>query len=349
MTSMSPRLAPLTLAALGLIGATAQAQTSPLSFYGTVDLGVGKLASQPPGPPNAPVTSVTGVHNGGVQTSYFGLRGTEDLGDGLKAKFQMEAFIRADTGAAGRFNPPGPPQDPFWSRSSWVGLEGGFGELRLGNNTNPAWLANVFTSAMGSNSLFSPSFRQQYNGSTRGYMAQDTGLPNSLSYSSPNLAGTVVTINVQAAEGSGSGNNVNASVVHRSGPLLLAAAGARVQHVPSPDPAGTLDEQFVMLGAAYDLKVVKLFAQYTDFKDKLGNIQIKTPHLGLTAPLGSGQLQLAWAEGKTSGAASGKRTTTSAGYVHSLSRRTQLYLMVGTDKLPVGTAKSYVTGIRHTF
>jgi len=348
---MSPRLAPLTLAALGLIGASAQAQTqtSSLSFYGTVDLGVGKLASQPPGPPNAPISSVTGVHNGGVQTSYFGLRGTEDLGDGLKAKFQLEAFIRADTGTPGRFNPPGPPQDPFWSRSSWVGLEGGFGELRIGLNTNPAWLAHVFTSAMGGNSLFSPSFRQQYNGSTRGYMAQDTGLPNSLSYSSPNMGGTVVTVNVQMAEGSGSGNNLNASVVHRSGPLLLAAGGARIQHAPSPDPAGTLDEQFVMLGASYDLKMVKLFAQYTDFSDKLANVKIKTPHLGLTAPLGSGQFQLAWAEGKTTGAANGKRTTTSAGYLHSLSRRTQLYLMASNDKVSVGTAKSYIAGIRHTF
>jgi predicted porin len=221
--------------------------------------------------------------------------------------------------------------------------------LRLGNNTNPAWLANVFTSAMGGNSLFSPSFRQQYNGSTRGYMAQDTGVPNSLSYSSPNLAGTVATFNVQAAEGSGSGSNLNASVVHRSGPLLLAVAGARVQHVPPPDPAGVLDEQFVMLGAKYDLKVVTLFAQYTDFKDKLANIKIRTPHIGLTAPVGTGQVQLAWAEGKTSGAASGKRTTASAGYVHPLSRRTQLYLMVGTDKVSTGTAKSYVTGIRHTF
>jgi predicted porin len=346
---MSPRLSHLTLAVIGLIGASAQAQTTPLSLYGTVDLAVGKLSSQPPGPPNASVTSVNGVHNGGMQTSYFGVRGTEDLGDGMKAKFQLESFIRADTGASGRFGPPGPPQDPFWSRAAWVGLEGGFGELRLGNNANPAWLANVFTSAMGGNSLFSPSFRQQYNGSTRGYMGQDTGLTNSLSYSSPNLAGTVVTVNVQAAEGSGSGNNLNGSVVHRSGPLLLAAAGARVQHVPAPDPAGTLDEQFVMLGASYDLKVVTLFAQYTDFKDKLGNLKIKTPHIGLSAPVGPGQVQLAWAEGKTSGAASGKRTTISAGYVHPLSRRTQLYLMVGTDKVSVGTAKSYVTGIRHTF
>lgn len=349
---MNPRISSITLAALGLIAGAAQAQapsTGSVSVYGTLDVGVGSLESQPPGPPTAPITTVRGVHNGGVQFSYLGFRGAEDLGGGMKAKFQFESFIRADTGASGRFNPPGPPQDPLWSRSSWVGVEGGFGELRLGNNSNPAWLAHLFTSAMGGNSIFSPSFRQQYNGSTRGYMAQDTALPNSLSYATPNLGGTVVTTTVQASETSGLSSNINLSAVHRSGPLLLAVAGARVKHAPSPDPSGALDERFVMVGGSYDLQVVRLFAQYTNHKDGLANLTTKTPHVGLTAPVGVGQVQLAWAEGKTSGAASSKRTTTSAGYIHPLSKRTELYLMLASDKLPVGTAQNYMAGIRHTF
>lgn len=221
--------------------------------------------------------------------------------------------------------------------------------MRLGNNSNPAWLANIFTSAMGGNSIFSPSFRQQYNGSTRGYMAQDTALPNSISYATPNLGGTVVTANVQASEASGLGSNINLSAVHRSGPLLLAIAGARVKHTPAPDPVGAQDERFVMIGGSYDLQVVRLFAQYTDHKDGLANRTTKTPHIGVTAPVGVGQIQLAWAQGKTSGAASSKRTTTSAGYVHSLSKRTELYLMLASDKLPVGTAQNYMAGIRHAF
>jgi predicted porin len=348
---MNPRISYITLAALGLIAGAAQAQTptSSVSVYGTIDVGVGSLESQPPGPPNVPISTVRGVHNGGVVFSYLGFRGTEDLGGGLKAKFQLESFIRADTGASARFNPPGPPQDPFWSRAAWVGLEGGFGDVRLGLNTNPAWLAHIFTSAMGGNSIFSPSFRHQYNGSTRGYMAQDTALPNSVSYATPILGGTVATVNVQASEAAGLGTNVNLSAVHRSGPLLLAVAGGRVKHAPSPDPAGAQDERFVMIGGSYDLQVVRLFAQYTDHKDGLANLKTKTPHIGLTAPVGTGQIQLAWAESKTSGAASSKRTTTSAGYVHPLSKRTELYVMVANDRVPVGTAQSYMAGIKHSF
>lgn len=330
-------------------GGSALAQTTPLAIYGTVDLAIGSLESQPPGPPNAPITRVRGVHNGAMQTSYFGLRGTEDLGGGLKARFQLESFMQVDTGQSGRFNTP-TTNDSFWSRSAWVGLEGGFGEVRLGNNTNPAWLANVFTSAMGSNSIFSPSFRQQYNGSTRGSMALDTALPNSISYSTPRLGGAVATLAVQARENRGTGANIVANVVYRGGPMLLALALGKTEHLPPPDPDAPVEEDFVMLGGSYDFKVVRLFGQYTHYKDNAADLTIKTPHLGLTAPVGAdGEVQLAWARAKHSGANTSTRTTTSAGYVHRLSRRTNLYAMFANDKLPVGTATSYALGIRHTY
>jgi predicted porin len=336
---------------LGLLGcmSAAQAQSTGVQIYGTVDLAVGRLESQAPGAPNAPITRVNGVHSGGVQTSYFGIRGTEDLGDGLKAKFALEAFFRADTGTSGRFGPPGPPQDPYFSRASWVGLEGGFGEVRAGLNSNPAWLAMVFSSAMGSNSLFSPSFRQQYNGSTRASHGLDTGLPNSISYTTPTWGGLAGTLALQAAEGGVGTSNTIANLVYRAGPLLLTAGYASTGHEPPPEPAALQNQNWYLLGGSYDFKVVKLFGQYTDFKDDLAGLQIKTPHLGLTAPLGNGELQVAWARAKNSGSSTASRTTTSLGYIHNLSRRTSLYGILSSDKLPVGTATSTVVGMRHTF
>jgi predicted porin len=350
-----------TLGLAGLIGAAqAQpgppgggAQTTSIQLYGTIDVAVGQLASQPPGAPNAPITKITGVHNGGATTSFWGFRGQEALGGGLLAKFQLESFVRVDTGAPGRFNPPGPAQDPFFSRSAWVGLQGSFGELRLGVNTNPAWLSNVFSSSMGSNSLFSPSFRQQYNGSTRGYMNLDTGLPNSISYSTPNMGGVMGTLVVQAKEASPGGNNYSGNLVYRGGPAMLTAAFTNSKHVPPPDAAAAWDESMYLLGGSYDFKVVKLFGQYTNHEETIAGVTTdrKTPHLGLTAPLGGGELQLAWARQKTStGAVSNTRTTTSLGYIYNLSRRTHLYGMVASDRVPVvGTANSYIVGVRHSF
>lgn len=338
-------LAAAMAATLALAGSPVHAQ---VQLYGTVDVAVGTLASQPPGAPNAPITKIKGVHNGGVQTSYFGFRGTEDLGGGLKASFQLESFMRVDSGTNGRFGPL-PVQDPFFSRASWVGLQGDFGDIKLGNVANPAWLAMVFSSAMGSNSIFSPGFRQQYNGSTRGNNGLDTSLPNSIAYTTPRLGGMVGTLVYQAKEGPLGGNNFNASVVYRDGPLLLTAATARVRHAPPPDTPAAQDETLTMVGGSYDFKAVKLFAQYSTLKNDLARTKDKMPHIGLTAPLGSGELQLAWASDRTSGATNTTRKTTSLSYIHNLSKRTSVYGMAASDKLPVGTANSYVVGVRHTF
>ena len=111
-------------AATAITSLTCHAQ-SQVQIYGTIDAAVGRIETQPPGAPAAPILSVTGVHNGGLQTSYFGFRGTEDLGGGLKAKFQLEGFLRADTGQSGRFDAsPTSGADNLWSRESYVGLGG---------------------------------------------------------------------------------------------------------------------------------------------------------------------------------------------------------------------------------
>jgi len=329
--------------------APALAQDTAVQLYGTIDLAVGQLEQQPPGPPNAAITRVRGVHNGGVTTSFFGIRGVEDLGGGLKAKFQLESWLRADTGASARFNPPGPPQDPFWSRSAWVAVEGGFGEVMLGTFINPTFLASAFTGAMNFNSIFSPGVRQQYAGGTRGYADVDTRLHNAVQYTTPRLGGATAALAVQAGEGSGTGPNYFGNVVYRSGPLLLALGVSKVEHQPPPDPASALDQELIVLGGSYDLNVVKLFAQYTNFENQQANLKVRTPQFGLTAPIGLGELQLAWGRSEFSGSSTDTRTTTSMIYFYNLSRRTGLYGGVAADKVNVGTAESYLLGVRHMF
>ncbi len=56
--------------------------------------------------------------------SRFGFKGTEDLGGGLKAGFQLESGFNSDTGASAA---------TFFGRQSEVNLSGGFGTVRLGN------------------------------------------------------------------------------------------------------------------------------------------------------------------------------------------------------------------------
>jgi predicted porin len=88
----------------------------------------------------------TGLFDGGVSNSRFGLKGSEDLGGGLKAVFTLEQGFSLDTGAAGTVPArgswideeeyvPGSASGAF-SREATVGLQGNFGTVKLGKQYN---------------------------------------------------------------------------------------------------------------------------------------------------------------------------------------------------------------------
>jgi predicted porin len=357
-TTMRTRYSALPLgAALALMACATQAQ---VQLYGSVDASVGTVSVQPPGAPNAPIVKTTGVQSGSLQTSYFGVRGSEDLGGGLTAKFVLESFFRVDTGATGRFDGnPTSTGDLMWSRQAFVGLAGPLGEVRLGTNDNPVFVTMLLTNAMGTNSSFSPSFRQLFNSGARGLLEADTAMVNSVRYISPRLGGVELNAEVSPDEGRGSANYA-ANLIYVNGPLLLSAATLHVGHAPPPASTTLLVPPFVpldtrrdqtthMLGGAYSVGPVRVFGQYTHVRNARTGTTDKMPDVGVTARWGNGELQLAVGQDKTSGTVTARRTTRSLGYVYDLSRRTALYTFAMADKVRVGTATSYVVGMRHRF
>ena len=103
------------LFALAIVSAASAASAqSSLTLYGVVDASVESVKAG---------DTVTRVTSDNLASSRFGLKGTEDLGGGLKAVFNLEAALKTDTGAA---------DSAFFGRQAWVGVSGGFGELRLG-------------------------------------------------------------------------------------------------------------------------------------------------------------------------------------------------------------------------
>ena len=81
-------------AALMALGASARAQDS-VNVYGSLD--VGAYSKQLSGE-----TRTKTLTSGILNASRWGVRGSEDLGDGLRARFDMSSYIRVDTGEAGR-------------------------------------------------------------------------------------------------------------------------------------------------------------------------------------------------------------------------------------------------------
>jgi predicted porin len=113
----------LTIAAALCAAASAMAQTS-VTLYGIVDVsarhGSGLTGTNGRSPGNT-----TSVASGVGPTSRWGVRGTEDLGDGLRALFNLESGISVDTGANANAT-------SYFDRVSIVGLAGRWGTVTMG-------------------------------------------------------------------------------------------------------------------------------------------------------------------------------------------------------------------------
>ena len=111
----------LVVAALATLASSAAFAQSSVTIYGRLNMTVERQ--------DLNGTKLTKMEN---NASRIGFKGTEDLGGGLKAGFQIEHGFSPDTGAA---------PAPFWGRQSEANLSGGFGTIRLGTFTSEAYFA----------------------------------------------------------------------------------------------------------------------------------------------------------------------------------------------------------------
>ena len=114
-------------AVLALVSTTSALAQSSVTLYGIVDAAVSYTTKQAATPGGPSVGSVTKIDAGQLATSRWGMRGSEDLGGGLKANFTLEGTIANDTGAGG-----GGGTSTLFDRAAIVGVSGGFGALTLG-------------------------------------------------------------------------------------------------------------------------------------------------------------------------------------------------------------------------
>jgi predicted porin len=142
-------------------------------------------------------------------SSRIGFMGTEDLGGGLKAGFQIEHGFDATTGQAG---------SAFWGRQSEVNLGGSFGTVRLGRFTSEAYYATA-------------DYVSLHNHDT-GDSADAFYLPisaitdrnrNKVGYRSPDLNGLVLHAAIGLKEGTDTDQLYDLAAQYDQGPLHLGA------------------------------------------------------------------------------------------------------------------------------
>ncbi len=140
---MNKKLIALAVAGASLAPVVASAQTAnPVTLYGRVCAMVENVKAD--GGSATPLPSRNRVSD--FCPSFIGVRGTEDIGGGLKAFFQMEYGFRVDDNVAGN-------QTPFSGRNSGVGLQGAFGSVLLGRWDTPWKTATIQIDPYGDTTL----------------------------------------------------------------------------------------------------------------------------------------------------------------------------------------------------
>ena len=109
--------------ALCLAGASAGA-LADATIYGTFNAALESVSAT--GATAGSASDVRQTQRVTSNTSKIGFKGQEDLGNGVKALWQVEQEVSIDDGGA---------RKGAWAgRNSFVGLEGGFGKVLLGNH-----------------------------------------------------------------------------------------------------------------------------------------------------------------------------------------------------------------------
>lgn len=253
------------LAVLAASGASF-AQSS-VSVYGLLDIWGGTLKNELGVAVLAGDKSVFGVEgaaavgsltqtvlaSGGVNTSRWGLKGSEDLGGGLKANFQLEQGFALDSGAAGTSTSKTVSQ--AFDRQSWVGLSGGFGEVQLGKT----WSAYDDVSGASDAVFDSALAPMNHVFASTGYTDR---LTNSLKYVTPTVGGFAGAVSYALGENKTaalSATSITAfNVTYGAGPVAVQFG----YQVEGTNVAGDSDVKFMRLGGSYDLGVATLKANY---------------------------------------------------------------------------------------
>lgn len=298
--------------ALGLLAISAcglSAAQSTVTLYGVADVALSKttgLATQ--------LVSGATQNNG---SSRWGMRGTEDLGGGLKAGFNFEAQVSLLNGAGG---------SNVFARAANMSLSGGFGTVKVGRTLTPSWHGSMAWELTSSANYSVVNSQFGYGGLNSRHDAE-------VSYTSPNWNGLSMTVGHIFAPNNNNVAKNDLNVIYRSGPLSAALVYNKL------DNKG----KNLSLGAAYNFGSFKLAGS---LQDATGANLGKGFTVGGSLPLGNLSLTLDVARDTRN-----KDTNTLLEAKYALSKRTSVYgvlLHNGAGKA-AQTVRSTVVGLRHNF
>jgi predicted porin len=369
----------LALAVLSAFAGVASAQSS-ITLYGRVDAGYTRF--DPKNGNTSDISATSGLAAGNLGGNRWGIRGSEDLGGGLKGVFVLESGFGLDDGTSGQGG-------RLFGRQAYMGVTGGWGGLVMGR------LA-AFSSGTGDFDKFGSLDPFRTGAGILGFQkvmgsANSLRLDNAIAYVTPNMggfsAGAGYTFRLSGQEiVGGSGNNNNGYVTYinfSAGPFYgVVTYDAFELGEVANDPK----QKHLQIGASWDFKFMKLSAAYADESNQYAagpaGVGFAGTVLGTTNSTGTQTLQANGADAQalafgitvpfgahsirgayhmrdvdsTATTGEAERTGWSLGYEYALSRRTTFYVYYGdvSDKKAYkignwGGATQGFLGLSHAF
>ncbi|MBP7647987.1 MAG: porin [Comamonas sp.] len=297
----------LMLAVLAVCGTSAALAQSSVNLYGRINT---TIENQKLG--NASATGMV------TNSSFIGFKGVEDLGNGLKAGFVLEANFNSDDGA-GPLN---------FKRNSEVNLSGGFGMLRLGSFDPYSYTVTADTISMHNHDTGTSADMLYFGAAGRG---------NTIAYRTPDIAGFNAEVQYRFGEKAGApttedkgGWDLGAN--YANGPLGLGF-GYSQQKLNDLVAGGNEKESQFALRGSYAIGDLTLGAYYQKQKAEEAGIKSKRDAYRLAAMYTIGASELHANVGratkvKVGGTKVGDSATQwTLAYNYNLSKRTKVYAL----------------------
>lgn len=350
------------LAAVALLGAFAgSAFAADVTLYGVVDEGF-LYTHKDADKTDTDAVDKFELRNGIQAGSRWGLKGTEDLGNGLKVGFILESGFNADDGTQS-------VSGTLFNREASLNVMGPFGQLSLGKigaitQGTSSW------GKVGAVSAFGTSYGAANVANATNVFAATVGvMDNTIAYQTPKFAG--FTVYAQYSMGNSKAGNASTptqvenksstdryyalGATYANGPVNLYFAVDSVNYASyfdntTPPSTQDMDDSLtVAFGGSYDFSVVKVFAgaQYFDevlvgkvsglsnvgldlLKNKMEGYALQAsasaPLAGGTGYFGVGYVDASEADSvAASDAFDIKYYVASVGYKYDLSKRTNVY------------------------
>jgi predicted porin len=340
------------LIALAVLAASgASFAQSTVTAYGIADIYLGSVKTDD-GKGNS--LTQTKLDSGGVSGSRWGLKGSEDLGGGLKANFKLEQGFDISTGST--------TAGQAFSRYSYVGFSGNFGEVKLGKTGTAYDDVNGSSDAAFDSALSPMTWVFVSNGNVAGKTGYSWNPANTIYYVSPTFSGFSGTVSYSLGENKTATTDATAitalNLQYANGPLAVQF-GYQVEDINNT-VALPNDTKFLRLGASYNFGVATLKANYGKVTsvNNLDGYDAKEYQIGVDYPVSSALTLSASYAASDDSSPAGVYEQNRKGFgfaaAYTLSKRTFVYGGLTTNKFSQQNASDakldiFAVGVQHNF